>query len=225
MTPARAVMSKPVGVLTCKPEAEPFALAGDTDPVPSPRRDGQSGEPPGRSGVVLTGPDDEDSPARNAVVSSGVALTPAVDDTRARRPGACRRPQPRAKAGANQARGRPSLDRPERGLADPSPTGRPSVHARPVRGRRAADAGRHAIGLLDIGARGRRHGRPQPAAGAPSTSARRPDLLAFYMGYRANRRKDRMSPRQVRRIGGEKGTRVEAVVEPPTKRSCLIFGG
>lgn len=48
-----------------------------------------------------------------------------------------------------------------------SPPGRPSVDARPVRGRRAADAGRHAIGLLDIGARGRRHGSPQPAAGAP----------------------------------------------------------
>ena len=61
----------------------------------------------------------------------------------------------------------------------PPPPRRPSGHALPVRGRRAADAGRHAIGLLDIGARGRRHGRPQPAAGAPSSPARRPDRLAY----------------------------------------------
>ena len=33
----------------------------------------------------------------------------------------------------------------------PPPPGRPSGHARPMRGRRAADARRHAIGLLDIG--------------------------------------------------------------------------
>jgi hypothetical protein len=70
----------------------------------------------------------------------------------------------------------------------PPPPGRPSGHARPVRGRRAADAGRHAIGLLDIGVRGRRHGRPEPAAGAPSRSARRPDRLAFYMGCCPHRR-------------------------------------
>ena len=70
----------------------------------------------------------------------------------------------------------------------PPPPGRPSGHARPVRGRRTADAARHAIGLLDIGARRRRHGRPQLAAGAPSSSARRPDRLAFYMGYRPHRR-------------------------------------
>jgi hypothetical protein len=63
----------------------------------------------------------------------------------------------------------------------PPPPGRPS-HARPVRGRRAAHAGRHAIGLLDIGARGRRHGRPQPAAGASSSPARRPDRLALLHG-------------------------------------------
>jgi hypothetical protein len=57
----------------------------------------------------------------------------------------------------------------------PPPPGRPSWRARPVRGRRAADAARHAIGLLNIGARRRRHGRPQPAAGAPSSPARRPE--------------------------------------------------
>ncbi len=67
------------------------------------------------------------------------------------------------------------------------------MDARPVRGRRAADAGRHAIRLLDIGARGRRHGRPQPAAGAPSSSARRPDRLAFYMGYCPHRREGHVS--------------------------------
>src|SRR5215218_6678974 len=126
--------------------------------------------------------------ALGAVVFTEADETPARDDTRTHRPGVCGRPQPRAKAGANRARGRPSLDRRKRRRADPSPTGRPSVDARPVRGRRGADAGRHAIGLLDIGAGGRRHGRPQPAAGAPSSSARRPDRLAFYMGYRANRR-------------------------------------
>ena len=42
---------------------------------------------------------------------------------RARRPGACRRPQPRAKASANRRPGRTPLDRPERGRANPSPTG------------------------------------------------------------------------------------------------------
>jgi hypothetical protein len=67
---------------------------------------------------------------------------------------------------ANRARGRPSLDRPKRRRAGPSPPGRPSVEARPLRGRRAADAGRHAIGLLDIGAR--------VAPWSSSTSSRRP---------------------------------------------------
>jgi hypothetical protein len=39
-----------------------------------------------------------------------------------------------------------------------------------------------------IGARRRRHGRPQLAARAPSSSARRPDGLAYYMGYGPHRR-------------------------------------
>ena len=49
----------------------------------------------------------------------------------------------------------------------PPPPGRPSGHARPVRGRRAADAGRHAIRLLDIGV------LPE-APWSSSTSSRRP---------------------------------------------------
>jgi hypothetical protein len=127
-----------------------------------------------------------------------------MDDRRANRPGACRRSQPRAKAGANRARGQPSLDRPKRRRADPPP-GRPAVDARPVRGRRAADAGRHAIRLLDIGARGRRHGRPQPAAGAPSSSARRPDRLAHRIaGAR---------PRRVPDVGDRAARRARATVE------------
>ena len=80
---------------------------------------------------------------------------------------------------------------------DPPPPGRPSGHARPVTGRRAADVLATQFGLLDIGARGRRHGRPQPAAGAPSSSARRPDRLADYMGYCPHRRKTRVTGRPV----------------------------
>jgi hypothetical protein len=74
----------------------------------------------------------------------------------------------------------------------PPPPGRLSGHARPVRGRRAANAARHAIALLDIGARRRRHIVPQSAAGAPSSSARRPDRLADYMGYCPHRREGHM---------------------------------
>ena len=81
----------------------------------------------------------------------GAPRAPALDDTRARRPAACRRPQSRAKASASRRPGRTSLDRPERGRTNPSPPRRPSGHARPVRGRRAADARRHTIRLLDIG--------------------------------------------------------------------------
>ena len=44
--------------------------------------------------------------------------TPAPDDTRARRPSACRRPRPRAHTGG---RGRTSRERPECGRANPSP--------------------------------------------------------------------------------------------------------
>jgi hypothetical protein len=80
------------------------------------------------------------SRARAATLAVSDHVT-AWDDTRARRPGACRRPQPRAKRARKPAPGgRTSLDRRERGRADPSPTG-PSIRARaPVRGRRAADA-------------------------------------------------------------------------------------
>jgi hypothetical protein len=71
----------------------------------------------------------------------------------------------------------------------PRPPGRPSGHARTVRGRRAADARRNAIRLLDIGVlAGGANDRPQPAAGAPSSPARRPGRLAFYMGCCPHRR-------------------------------------
>jgi hypothetical protein len=124
--------------------------------------------------------------------ASRAKLTLAADARRARRPGVCGRPQPRAKAGANRA----GVDRlliVLRRRADPSPTGTPTRGRARCGRTTAADAGRHAIGLLNIGAHGRRHGRPQPAAGAPSSPARRPDRLAKYMGCRANRRKDRVS--------------------------------
>jgi hypothetical protein len=84
----------------------------------------------------------------------------------------------RRKRALTGGHGRTSLDRPERGRATPPP-GRPSGHARALRGRRATDARRHAIRP----ARYRRpaggaNGRPQLAAGAPSSPARRPDRLA-----------------------------------------------
>ena len=41
-------------------------------------------------------------PAELADKSYVIEAPPAQDDTRARRPGACRRPQPRAKASANR---------------------------------------------------------------------------------------------------------------------------
>jgi hypothetical protein len=131
-------------------------------------------------------------PARS-VATAATDLVAAQDDARARRPGACRRPQPRAKAGANRRPASNVPDRAERGRAGPPPPGRRSGHARPVRGRRVADAARHAIGLFDIGARRRRHDRRQPAAGAPWSAARRPDRLAFYMGYCPHRRKGHVS--------------------------------
>jgi hypothetical protein len=70
----------------------------------------------------------------------------------------------RARTGA---RGRTSLDRPERGRADPSPTGTSIGACAPLRGRRAADARRHAIGVLDFGV-------PPEAPCSSSTSSRRP---------------------------------------------------
>ena len=73
---------------------------------------------------------------------------------------------------------------------DPSPTGRPSGHAvcESTRGRRRPDATQS--GRSISASRRRRHGRPRPAAGAPSSSARRPDRLAFYMGYCPHCRED-----------------------------------
>jgi hypothetical protein len=87
------------------------------------------------------------------------------------------------------SRGRTSLDRPERVRADPSPTGTSIRACGTVTGRRAADV----LATQSRAARyrrpaERRHGRPQPAAGPPSSPARRPDRLAFYMGYCPHRR-------------------------------------
>jgi len=104
---------------------------------------------------------------------------PARDDTRVRRPGACRRPHRGRKRAQTSSRGRTSLDRPERGRADPPPPGRPSGRARPVRGRRAADAPTQS-GCSISASRRRRHGRPQPAVGAPvepGATTRSPCLL------------------------------------------------
>jgi hypothetical protein len=92
--------------------------------------------------------------------------------------------------------GRTSLDRPERGRANPSPAGRPSGDARALRGRRAADGRRHAIGLLDIGAScRRRQWSSSTSSRRPSSPARRPDRLAVCMGYRSSRREMRMTKR------------------------------
>jgi hypothetical protein len=75
----------------------------------------------------------------------------------------------------------------------PSPPGRPSVDARAVRGRRAADAHRHAIGLRDIGAIREAPQSSSTSSRRPSTPARRPDRLAFYMGYCPHRRTGHVS--------------------------------
>jgi hypothetical protein len=118
--------------------------------------------------------------------------TPASDDTRARRPGACRRPQPRAKAGANGARARTSLDRPERGPA--GPPGGTSIRAcAPVRGRRAADARRHAIGLLSIGVPPEAPWSSSTSSRHPSSPARRPDRLAHRLATSRSRCSQRSS--------------------------------
>jgi hypothetical protein len=141
-----------------------------------------------------TCPRDDDRCEAYASVPARPSETPARDDTRARRPGACRRPQPRAKASAHR---RPRVERLLIVLSvaerTPPPPGRRSGHARPARGRRAADAAPPRNRLLDIGARGRCHGRPQPPASAPTRSARRPDRLADYMGYCPHRRKGHVS--------------------------------
>jgi hypothetical protein len=128
--------------------------------------------------------------------------TTGLDDTRARRRGACRRPQPRAKAGANR---RPGVERLLIVLSvaqrTPPPPGRPSGHARLSDDDGPPRPAATQSGCSISASRRRRHGRPQPAAGAPSSPARRPDRLAFYMGCRANRRKDRMSRGKCARAG------------------------
>jgi hypothetical protein len=113
--------------------------------------------------------------------------------------GGCGRPQPRAKAGAHRAPGRPSLNRPERRRAGPPPpTGTPIRARAPCEGttgpRRRPPRNRAARHRRPRG----RHDRPQPAAGAPSSPARRPDRLAFYMGCCADRGEGRVTRGQVR---------------------------
>jgi hypothetical protein len=75
--------------------------------------------------------------------------------------------------------GRTSLDRPERGRANPSPhrDAHPGMRALREDDGAADAAPPRNRGFLDIGARRRRPGRPQPAAGAPSS--RRDDLIAL----------------------------------------------
>ena len=109
------------------------------------------------------------SPAKGAVSSAPMdaSVTCAMDDTRARRPGACRRPQPRAKAAQTGGRGRTSLDRPERGRADPSPTGtsiRACAPCERTTGRRRPPPRNPAA----------RYRRPAGGAWSSSTSSRRP---------------------------------------------------
>jgi hypothetical protein len=117
-----------------------------------------------------------------ASAAAGALGATGLDDTRVRRPGACRRPQARAKAAQTGARARTSLDRPERGPADPSPSGTSIRACAPVRGRRAADVRRHAIGLLSTGV-------PPEAPWTSSTSSRRPvearrdDLIALPIAW------------------------------------------
>jgi hypothetical protein len=79
------------------------------------------------------------------------------------------RARKRAQTGGH---GRTSLDRPERSRANPSPTGAPIRACAPCErttGRRRRPTAQS--GFLDIGARRRRAGRPQPAAGARRAGA------------------------------------------------------
>jgi hypothetical protein len=73
------------------------------------------------------------------------------------------------------------------------PTGTPIRACAPCERRRAANPARHPVGAASISAPAGGHGRPQPAAGAPPSSPRRPDRLAFYMGYCPHRRKGHVS--------------------------------
>jgi hypothetical protein len=110
------------------------------------------------------------------------------DHMRARRLGACRRPQPRAKATTPAATVERLLIVPSVAERTPPPPGRLFGHARALRGRRAADAAATQPGCSISAPTGGANGRPQPAAGAPSSPARRPDRRAFYMGYCPDRR-------------------------------------
>jgi hypothetical protein len=102
-------------------------------------------------------------------------------------------------SGRTRAPGRPSLNRPERRRAGPPPpTGTPIRARAPCEGttgpRRRPPRNRAARHRRPRG----RHDRPQPAAGAPSSPARRPDRLAFYMGCCADRGEGRVTRGQVR---------------------------
>jgi hypothetical protein len=91
------------------------------------------------------------------------------------------------------ARRRTSPDRPENRRADPSPTGTSIRACAPYErttGRRGPPPRNRAARYRRLA--GGANGRPQPAPGAPSSPARRPGRLAFYMGYCANRREDRV---------------------------------
>ena len=102
--------------------------------------------------------------------------TPAPDDTRARRPGACRRARLRRTPAAALERLAIILSVPER---TPPPPRRLSGHALPMRGRRRRrPPPRHPAARPRRPARGA-NGPRQPAPRAPSSPARRPDRLAF----------------------------------------------
>jgi len=141
--------------------------------------------------------------------------TPAPDDTRARRPCACRRPRPRAHTGG---RGRTSGDRPECGRANPSPTAtsvRACAPCERTTGRRRPPP-RHPAARHRRPSRGA-DGPPQPARRAPSSPARRPDRLAFYMGYCPHRRKGHVS------CGARRPEPVAEVQARPTR--LLVVSG
>ena len=119
--------------------------------------------------------------------------TPAPDDTRARRPCACRRPQPRAHTGG---RGRTSRDRPECGRANPSPTATSIRACAPYErttGRRRPPprhpAARHR--RLAGGAHGRPNQQPAPVEPGATTSSpcssTSPSLAATPRGHAERR--------------------------------------
>jgi transposase, IS30 family len=121
-------------------------------------------EMPGDGRQTDTSPLRVQTQAGAAAVKSRATV---LDDTRARRPDACRRPQPRAKAAQTGARGRTSLDRPEGGRANPSPTGTSILACAPCEratGRRRRPPRNRAA----------QYRRPPEAPWSSSTSSRRP---------------------------------------------------